>query len=468
MADLSKIKLNGIGYDLKDGYIRDNLKLLPTLYYEKRSDWKDTGYILYKDELCENTFDFIEVGEGYGQYLVWLTEFNGDDYNSIFCIANKTINYTTYTPIIYLEAHDGNSILKFHIISGSNQIATLYYDGITTSEPLIITADWLGTDWEVDADRGGRCFENSSLTLNEFKQAVNNHKDIYLRLYNRRNEECTLYNSSTSQHIYFIPENSHSNDLSLNYNYYLGFDNYYDYGINLDISFIYQMGNIAYLCSGGLYFYSDNGTDICQIEISSISDLSTSCPTLATVATSGSYNDLDDKPTIPNVPSWALNSTKPTYTASEVGATTASDVNSAIATAIGNINQFEVAIITNFPTTNINTHTIYFKSNSSSGNNVYDEYMYINNNWELIGSTQIDLTPYALSADLATVATSGSYNDLSNTPTLATVASTGDYDDLIDAPVAETDANVETMLDSFNLDYTNNSSSPNMWTGGSY
>ena len=34
----------------------------------------------------------------------------------------------------------------------------------------------------------------------------------------------------------------------------------------------------------------------------------------------GSYNDLTNKPTIPTVPAWATASTKPTYTASEVGA----------------------------------------------------------------------------------------------------------------------------------------------------
>ena len=73
-------------------------------------------------------------------------------------------------------------------------------------------------------------------------------------------------------------------------------------------------------------------------------------PSLATVATSGNYNDLSNKPTIPTVPtnvsafnndagyltsytesdptikSWAKASTKPTYTASEVGAATAEDV----------------------------------------------------------------------------------------------------------------------------------------------
>lgn len=73
-------------------------------------------------------------------------------------------------------------------------------------------------------------------------------------------------------------------------------------------------------------------------------------PSFATVATSGSYNDLSNKPTIPTVPanvsafnndagyltsftesdptvsSWAKAAQKPTYTASEVGAATAADV----------------------------------------------------------------------------------------------------------------------------------------------
>ena len=102
----------------------------------------------------------------------------------------------------------------------------------------------------------------------------------------------------------------------------------------------------------------------------------------------------------------------------DMDAATKQYVDSSITTAIGGITTFNATIVTDLPTTDIDTHTIYFKSNSSSGNNVYDEYMYINNNWELIGSTQIDLTPYAQSADLATVATSGDYNDLSNKPTI--------------------------------------------------
>lgn len=45
---------------------------------------------------------------------------------------------------------------------------------------------------------------------------------------------------------------------------------------------------------------------------------------------------------------------------------------------------------------------------------------------------------YVEADDLATVATSGDYTDLVNTPTLATVATTGDYDDLINRPTIPT------------------------------
>ena len=45
-----------------------------------------------------------------------------------------------------------------------------------------------------------------------------------------------------------------------------------------------------------------------------------------------------------------------------------------------------------------------------------------------------DIALKANSADLATVATSGAYSDLSGTPNLATVATSGDYTDLSNTP----------------------------------
>lgn len=62
---------------------------------------------------------------------------------------------------------------------------------------------------------------------------------------------------------------------------------------------------------------------------------------------------------------------------------------------IEDINKFNVKIVTVLPTTDIDTHTIYFVPKiDSETNDHYDEYMYINSTWELIGSTSIDLSNY--------------------------------------------------------------------------
>lgn len=69
----------------------------------------------------------------------------------------------------------------------------------------------------------------------------------------------------------------------------------------------------------------------------------------------------------------------------------------------------------------IDTDTVAIKSELFSGS--YDDL-----------TNKPDLSIYAETADLATVATTGAYSDLSGTPTLATVATTGDYDDLTNKP----------------------------------
>ena len=52
-------------------------------------------------------------------------------------------------------------------------------------------------------------------------------------------------------------------------------------------------------------------------------------------------------------------------------------------------------IVDSLPTENIKTNVIYFLPLSSVGeNNIYEEYMYINDKWELIGTTQVDLSQY--------------------------------------------------------------------------
>lgn len=70
--------------------------------------------------------------------------------------------------------------------------------------------------------------------------------------------------------------------------------------------------------------------------------------------------------------------------------------------AIGELTQFQVQIVEQLPANPI-THVIYF---IAIGNNLdgdtdgYYEYMYIDNQWELIGTTQIDLSNYFTKAEV--------------------------------------------------------------------
>ena len=64
------------------------------------------------------------------------------------------------------------------------------------------------------------------------------------------------------------------------------------------------------------------------------------------------------------------------------------------------IPKFDVKVVTSLPTSNISTSTIYLKADTSSGtNNVYDEYLYVNSKWEIIGTTMADLASYSKKAD---------------------------------------------------------------------
>jgi hypothetical protein len=63
----------------------------------------------------------------------------------------------------------------------------------------------------------------------------------------------------------------------------------------------------------------------------------------------------------------------------------------------------KLEIVSELPTVNISTTTIYLvlKAVGSSGN-IYNEYIYTNSAWELIGDTQLSLDNYALKSELPT------------------------------------------------------------------
>lgn len=79
----------------------------------------------------------------------------------------------------------------------------------------------------------------------------------------------------------------------------------------------------------------------------------------------------------------SISSTSKTYSSSKI--------NSLIAGVTG----FSVLVVDTLPTSDIDTHTIYFvQKETSSEGDIYDEYLYVQNAWEHIGSTDVDLSQY--------------------------------------------------------------------------
>lgn len=69
---------------------------------------------------------------------------------------------------------------------------------------------------------------------------------------------------------------------------------------------------------------------------------------------------------------------------------------------IKKIPNFKIEVVTALPTSNIDDATIYLVRGSGSGENMYDEYIHVNNNWERLGgqSQSLDLTNYATKTEL--------------------------------------------------------------------
>lgn len=81
------------------------------------------------------------------------------------------------------------------------------------------------------------------------------------------------------------------------------------------------------------------------------------------------------------------------------GYVTSSQVQTMINNAIGGTSGFNITVVESLPTTGA-TGTIYLIANNHGENNIYDEYIWVTDKYELIGSTDIDLSGYYQKAEL--------------------------------------------------------------------
>ena len=165
-------------------------------------------------------------------------------------------------------------------------------------------------------------------------------------------------------------------------------------------AYIDNKPTLATVATSGSYADLSNTPSLATVATSgSYTDLSNT-PSLATVATSGSYTDLSNTPTIPTV-------NDATITIQQDGTT-----------------------VGTFTTNDANDTTINLTGGSSENNwyGTQEEFITL----ELSGQLQED-TNYYIEGELARVATSGDFNDLSNRPTAA-VAFSNSYNDLNNTP----------------------------------
>lgn len=79
---------------------------------------------------------------------------------------------------------------------------------------------------------------------------------------------------------------------------------------------------------------------------------------------------------------------------------------------LASVSSLDIQVVSELPTENISTTTIYLKSTNGSEQNIYEEYIYVNNAWELIGTTKVDLSEYAKKTETSALTTS--VNNLGN------------------------------------------------------
>ena len=79
-------------------------------------------------------------------------------------------------------------------------------------------------------------------------------------------------------------------------------------------------------------------------------------------------------------------------------------VQAAVAAAIGQITGFEFEVVATLPGTG-EAGKIYLVSNGGGSQNAYDEYIWVNNSWEKIGTTAVDLSGYWSKTELVAITT---------------------------------------------------------------
>lgn len=81
----------------------------------------------------------------------------------------------------------------------------------------------------------------------------------------------------------------------------------------------------------------------------------------------------------------------------------------------------DIRVVDTLPTTEISTKSLYLLKVNGETNNNYEEYVYTNGKWEMIGTTKVDLSGYATKTELNNYALKSSLQPIATQTTVTNV-----------------------------------------------
>lgn len=82
---------------------------------------------------------------------------------------------------------------------------------------------------------------------------------------------------------------------------------------------------------------------------------------------------------------------------------TGSQVSDAITAALADMSGVEFSIVEQLPTSGVKGTIYLVKKSVTASGNIYTEYIWVNNAWEIIGDTTIDLSNYLQKTDITNI-----------------------------------------------------------------
>ena len=454
MADLSKIKLNGTEYDLKDAVARENIANFPTNIsaftndagYLKRLIISASAIYDYEYDIPDSDSDeeskptnyigitAMEIWEAFKNGAeIYLTDINSSPFDGILVPYIGTYHWSdpAYSPMAYFFVDHAGT--QYTASIDENGVFSEYFGyGISASNSLPLMDGTASRGSETSYARGDHKhptdISRAPINSPNFQgtpqaptaTAGTNTKQIATTAF-VQNELSTKANITD---LPLIITGSCAFGTSL--------INGIDTPISItNISHTVQDIAIAVNINRPIYIIlSDNSMKL-MLQYSAFDGTTYYFTNAYDPFTATAYNNESFNITVKAINSTDISDS--TYDAFTYMITynknafvTQSDMNTAINEAIGGITEFDTQVVQSLPQTGIEG-TIYFTPNNHGTNDIYDEFIYVNNAWEKIGNTQVDLTGYARTDQLANVAITGSYNNLVDTPDIPTKIS-----DLVD------------------------------------